>query len=181
MNTAASLAAILAVALALTACESPDSRPGVPSQDEAGQHDAAAGAASAPGTSTDTAAGAHGHASSGDGVPLLPIMRQLAVDMAAMQNALWLENFDEVEERAGAIAEHAHVSGEELARVANELGAEMAAFEAADEAVHQAAVQMHTAASARDTDAILQHLAEVQQGCVACHERFRERLRTVAQ
>lgn len=109
---------------------------------------------------------------------LLPIMRRLAEDMAAMQNALWLEDFATVEQHASAIADHAHISAEEVTRISTELGAEMPQFESIDAAVHDAAVQMHEAARARDTDAVLDRLAEVQRGCVACHERFRERLRT---
>lgn len=114
----------------------------------------------------------------GEGQSLRIIMQQLAADMAAMQHALWLEDFDQVEARAAAIAEHPHMSPEELARIRQELGAELAAFEAADEAVHEASVRMHEAARSRETGAVLDALAEVQRGCVACHERFRERLGT---
>ena len=122
------------------------------------------------------------HAADADGahqeMALLPIMRRLAEDMAAMQNALWLEDFATVEQHASAIADHAHMSAAEVARIRAELGAEMPQFESADAAVHEAAVQMHAAARERDTDAVLDRLAEVQRGCVACHEQFRERLRT---
>ena len=64
-----------------------------------------------------------------------------------------------------------------VARNRTELGAKMPQFESADAAVRDASVQMHEARE-RDTDAVLDRLAEVQRGCVACHERFRKRLRT---
>lgn len=170
---------LLAVSLLAVGC-SPELEPGVetdsPAAGTTGADDHAA-------TDSMAAAGEDHSAHEGAGEPmaLLPIMRQLAIDMAAMQNALWLEDFDEVEERAGAIAEHPHMTEEEIARIQTELGAEMQAFEEADERVHHASVEMHEAAAARDTSAVLERLAEVQAGCVDCHARFRERLRTTQQ
>lgn len=169
---------ILLTAVILLACDGtpPDTAPDADA--DAVEHQDAADSAVG---SADTAPDAD-HAADADGgheaMALLPIMRQLAVDMAAMQNALWLEDFATVERHASAIADHAHISAEEVARIRTELGAEMSQFESLDAAVHDAAVQMHEAARERDTDAVLDRLAEVQRGCVACHERFRERLRT---
>lgn len=109
---------------------------------------------------------------------LLPIMRQLAVDMAALQNALFMEDFEEVEARAESIAHHPHISPAEIARIQSELGSDMEEFEELDVAVHDASVRMYEASRGDDIDAVLGALADVQSGCVACHERFRERLRT---
>lgn len=149
--------------LALAACDAPAPDAGGDPADHA------------PVIEVDHADEGAGHA--GEAQTLRTIMQRLAVEMAGMQHALWLEDFDQVETRAAAIAEHPHMSQPEVARIRRELGPEMAAFEEADDAVHQASVRMHEAARTRETGAILDALAEVQRGCVACHERFRERLR----
>jgi cytochrome c556 len=167
---------LLTAAILLAGCDGtpPDTAP--PAGAGAAEHQ---DTDSSEGTADTAHDGAAADAGGGhDEMALLPIMRQLAEDMAAMQSALWLEDFATVEQHASAIADHAHMSAEEVARIRSELGAELPQFESADAAVHEAAVQMHEAARERDTDAVLDRLAEVQRGCVACHERFRERLRT---
>lgn len=115
-----------------------------------------------------------------ESLPLLPIMLRMSADMAGLMQALWVESYEDLATHARAIAAHAQISAEELDRIESELGPEMEAFEAADEAVHQASLRMQDAAEAGDIDAFLGHLATVQRGCVGCHSRFRERLRTNA-
>ena len=156
----------LPLLLALTAC---GREPEVLPAGETGSAHAQGG--------TDHAGGA-GHANQAS-LPLRPIMLQLAVHMAGLSQALWVEDYAQMATHSGAIVEHAHISAEELQRIRTTLGAEMAAFEEADERVHVAAVALHEAAQARQLDALLEHLAAVQRGCAACHSRFRERLRTV--
>ena len=109
---------------------------------------------------------------------LRPIMQQLGTEMGRLTAALWLEDYAAMTASAGAIADHAHISDEELARIQRTLGADMAAFETIDHEVHEAALKLHDAARARDLDSIVQRLGDVQRGCVSCHSRFRERLRT---
>ncbi|HSK19464.1 MAG TPA: cytochrome c [Longimicrobiales bacterium] len=165
---------LLTAAILLAGCEGAAPETAPPPDAGAAEHPDTASRVGTADTSHAVAADTGVH----EEMALLPIMRHLAEDMAAMQSALWLEDFATVEQHASAIADHAHMSAEEVARIRTELGAEMPQFESADAAVHEAAVQMHEAARERDTDAVLDRLADVQRGCVACHERFRERLRT---
>lgn len=126
-------------------------------------------------------AGAHGHdAAPGQGQTLLVIMRDLGAELSALTYALMAEDFEAVMRSATAIAGHAPISPAELERISAELGAEMQAFEALDEAVHDASVRLEEAARSRQPETIAQRLADVQAGCVSCHTRFRERLRTTA-
>lgn len=138
---------------------------------------AAAAAGGRPDHAQEAAAGQHG-AADGESLPLLPIMLQMATDMSALMQALWREDYEQMSAHAAAVAGHAAISAGELARIEAELGSEMAAFVAADEAVHQASVHLHGAAEAREMDAFLKQLAAVQRGCVDCHSRFRARLST---
>ncbi len=111
---------------------------------------------------------------------LLPIMLGMSADITGVMQALWLDDYEELSERARHLADHAPISAAEVARIRSVLGAELEAFEAADGAVHEAAVRMSKAADARDVDGLLKELATVQRGCVACHNTFRNRLRTTA-
>lgn len=115
---------------------------------------------------------------SAESLPLLPIMLRMQADMAGLMQALWVESYADLATHARAIAAHAHISAAELDRIQSELGSEMPAFEAADEAVHEASLRMLDSAEAENLEAFLEHLATVQRGCVGCHTRFRERLRT---
>lgn len=123
--------------------------------------------------------GDHSHADV-QPLPLLPIMMQMQGHLAGLMQALWLESYADMATHARGVAAHAPISAEELARIEAELGPEMAAFEAADEAVHEASLRMLEAAEAEDMEAFLEQLATVQRGCVGCHSEFRERLRTNA-
>lgn len=126
--------------------------------------------------------GIDSHAAAGDslheGLALRPIMQALGGEMAKLTTALWIEDYARITASASAIADHAHISEQELSRIQRVLGEEMPAFEALDSEVHEASVRLHEASQARALDGIVDALGEVQRGCVACHVRFRERLRT---
>ena len=143
---------------------------------DGGDAHADSGAAPAHGAD-DTAAHAH-EGDSASAQPLLPIMRRLALDMAALQQALWLDDLPAVERHAAAIAQHPNIAPAELRRIEQTLGAETAVFDSIDLAVHEHSVALHEAAQRADAEALLDRLSDVQRGCVACHARFRERLRT---
>jgi cytochrome c556 len=126
------------------------------------------------------AAGARdAHASdAGAGEPLLPIMQRLGTSMTALTHALMTEDHAAVQRSAAAIADHAPIATTDVARIQRVLGAEMAEFERLDAVVHDAAVRLHRAAEGNDPAGVVTVLAEVQRGCVECHAKFRERLRT---
>ena len=120
----------------------------------------------------------HAHAGAGEGEALLVIMQKLGTSMTALTYGLMTDDAAMVATNAAAIAEHAPIAPAELERIHAALGGEMAEFERLDEAVHTASVQLHQSAEAGLTQDVLSRLAEVQRGCVACHVKFRERLKT---
>lgn len=121
---------------------------------------------------------AHAHGGSGDPAPLLQIMQGLGTEMTSLTYGLMTEDGEQVATSAHAMADHAPISQDDLDRIHQELGAEMAEFERLDEAVHEGSIRLHEAAESGDTDEVLSRLNELQRNCMACHERFRERLRT---
>ena len=167
------LGALLLAAACQVRPESSD--PGVHAALDAGETGAPAslGATSPPASHAEHGAGLEPQA-------LLPIMLGMSADIAGVMQALWLDDYDGLSERARHLADHAPISAAEIARIQSVLGAEMEAFEAADGVVHEAAVRMSKAADARDLDGLLKQLATVQRGCIACHNTFRDRLRTTA-
>ena len=170
---------LLGVAMTMAACQSP-----APDEAEVSHHDAEAPGHEAeaghdePGQHDEAGHAAHGDGDAHEALPLRPIMQQLGANMAGLTYALWLEDYDQMAMYADDIADHTHISEEELQRIRDELGQEMDRFLEADEAVHEASMRLHEAVEARDMDGILLQLSEVQAGCMACHTQFRERLRT---
>ncbi len=166
--------------LVATACE----RSANPADGE--RDSVAARGADAMAPATDSASGADttgghsatSHAAAGDGQALLPIMQKLGSDMTALTYALMTDDHETVARSAAEIAEHAPIAADDLARIQTTLGPDMAAFEAVDESVHVASVRLHEAARARQPGLVVERLGDVQRGCVSCHARFRERLRT---
>ena len=108
--------------------------------------------------------------------PLPEIMYGLAVDLDAVHAGLWTEDFGRIARAATAIAEHPKVPPEEMGRIQGVLGDDFAAFAQSDRHVHDTAVQLAEAARAEDLGAVMEHLHTLDQGCVACHTAFRDRL-----
>ena len=108
---------------------------------------------------------------------LRSIMVGLGADMDEISRGLWLEDLAIVEAAARAIAEHPHVGDGERTRIRGVLGASFAEFIQGDRRVHETALRLAAAASAREMSTVLAELAELQAGCVDCHQDFRARLR----
>ena len=153
-----------------------------------GSADTLAVAPASTGGSADTHAAAgdtaaadpsgHAHAAEGEGLALLPIMQKLGADMTSLTYGLMTDDAALVAKSAATIAEHAPIAPAELERIHGVLGTEMAEFERLDEEVHAASVRLSQAAEGGRTAEVLTRLNEVQRGCVACHTKFRQRLRT---
>lgn len=127
--------------------------------------------------SGDSAADDHAaHGGAGEPAPLLVIMRGLNADMVALTSALMLEDRDRVVSSAAAIANHAPIAPEDIVRIRRELGEEMAEFERIDEEVHDASIRLSEMASSGQMYEVIDQLAEVQRGCIACHTLYRTQL-----
>lgn len=142
-----------------------------------GPADTHAAAPTARDSSADATA-SHTHEDEAGGEALLPIMQRLGTSMTAITYGLMTDDTAMIASSAAAIAAHASIAPAELERIHGVLGGEMAEFERLDVEVHDGSVRLQQAAQAGRLDEVLIRLNEVQRGCVACHARFRERLRT---
>ncbi len=109
---------------------------------------------------------------------LKAVMAGIAADMDSVHMGIWAEDLVQVERAATSIAGHPHVSAAERSRIQQLLGADFGDFVAGDKRVHNAAVDLATAASADDVAEVLPALGELESGCVACHSTFRARLKS---
>lgn len=102
------------------------------------------------------------------------VMDTLGRDLQAVTGAISREDWAAVAALAPRIASHGEVPGAEMSRSHEWLGAGAEAFEGFDHRAHEAATVMGQAAGRADGPAVIAAFAEVQQGCLGCHQRFRQ-------
>jgi len=109
--------------------------------------------------------------------PLIEIMQGLSADMNGVLQGLWLEDPEAVAYYADRIANHSRVTAEEMGVIQGALGSDFATFVSHDQRVHFAAVALVDAvASGSSVPDLLSVTTDIQEGCVSCHETFRERV-----
>lgn len=107
---------------------------------------------------------------------LLTIMRLLAIDIQIINEGIYTENYDLIEQGAAAINEHPPLSDKTLSLVKKTLGNRMQAFGQYDKVVHDTADSLKIAAINHDMESILEKYQVIQQGCVSCHSSFRNEI-----
>ncbi len=108
---------------------------------------------------------------------LLSIMRELGELLQHTAGAIALGQWDDVDAAARRIADHPTPAFAEKARVMRAVGAGAGRFRAHDRAVHDAALVLADAARRRDAAAAIGAFADVQSGCLECHQAFRDDIR----
>lgn len=106
------------------------------------------------------------------------VMPAYAVSIHRIENALWRDDFAAVASEARAIVNHAAISKEERQRIIATLHEDTGWFKQADVRVHKAALALALAADEKKPHEIVKALGEMQSACIACHIKFRERLRS---
>jgi len=107
------------------------------------------------------------------------IMQELRNSLTDITDGLLLDDFEQIERGAIAIAEHPQIPPAQVQRVAAELGPEMAAFKQLDTLVHDLSLEINAAAKAQDRDAALSGYLRMMEGCMACHSGYKERVAAV--
>lgn len=110
---------------------------------------------------------------------LKQIMQDLRDNLVEITDGLLIDDFDRIERGAGGIAGHDRIPSSQVARVAAALGPEMAAFKSLDEQVHELSVSMMNAARQQDRGAVMASYRRMVEGCLACHEAFKNRVSEV--
>lgn len=107
------------------------------------------------------------------------LMVGLAQDMSRINTGLWHEDYELIREGAASIANHPKIPPGQIAKIKNALGQEFQNFVRFDKSVHGTAMELVSAAEARDWSTVLTKQTELRDGCVGCHTAYRDRLRPV--
>lgn len=104
---------------------------------------------------------------------LRSVMIKLGQDMSAITTAIAKEDWALAATLSAKVANHDEPPMVEKMRILGWLGANAAKFRSLDGQVHDAAVAMGLAAKSSDGAAVIAAFAKVQQGCLSCHQGYR--------
>jgi len=110
---------------------------------------------------------------------LKEIMQGLREDVFIIADGLFTDNMDRMAKGASGIAHHPSIPGEQVQRVAAELGPEMPAFKQFDMQVHDLSLSIITAARSQDRESAGADFQQLINGCLACHTSYKERVANV--
>lgn len=105
------------------------------------------------------------------------IMRMLIIDMHTINEGIYTQNFDLIEQGAANINNHPPLSTKSRELVQNTLGDRMDIFGSFDHTVHSRADSLREAAAQSDMNRVIDNYRIIQQGCVSCHAAFQEEIR----
>ncbi len=118
------------------------------------------------------------HAETAEVSPSLQkLMRQMLGDVQQLNRAMLSDDDEAAAAAAERIADHPLVEPGQRATIARALGREMVDFKRHDTTVHDAAVALSVALRAGDRTTVAVRYGELVGGCLACHDRFRDRVR----
>jgi cytochrome c556 len=101
------------------------------------------------------------------------IMQALGQHMQTLAGAIAQEDWALVARTAPKVAEHQEPPTFEKIRILSFIGTDISKFKAHDETTHHAAHAMVEAAERQDGTAVIRAFAEIQTGCLGCHQAFR--------
>jgi uncharacterized protein YndB with AHSA1/START domain len=116
---------------------------------------------------------------SGETTTLKAIMQELRDNLTDVTDGLLADDFGLVARGANGIAEHPRIPAEQVKLVADELGDEMAVFKQLDTWVHDLALEVKVAAEKPDRTALFTNYQTMVEGCVACHNAYKDRVAAV--
>jgi hypothetical protein len=111
-----------------------------------------------------------------DAVTLKSIMQGLRDNLVEISDGLLTDDFEKVSDGATGIAAHPQIPAAQVQLVAAELGAEMPTFKQMDTLVHDLSLEIDAAAQASDRGAAISAYRRMFDGCLACHENYKERV-----
>ena len=110
---------------------------------------------------------------------LKEIMQGLRDNVFTIADGMFTDDMERVAQGAAGIAHHSSIPGEQVQRVAAELGPEMPAFKQLDVRVHNLSLSIISAAESQDRERISADFQQLINGCLACHASYKERVANV--
>ena len=110
-------------------------------------------------------------------ITLRDVMLELGQSTNGVAAGIWAEDYEMIRSAATSIADHPGPNDEQRQAIMAALGEEVPNFIAADQLVHQLAVDLKTLADDEaPVEEILGRLDALESGCLSCHDQFRARL-----
>jgi hypothetical protein len=106
-------------------------------------------------------------------------MQGLREDVFKIADGLFTDNMDLIAQGASGIAHHPSIPGEQVKRVAAELGPEMPAFKQFDMQVHDLSLSLISVARSQDRETATAYFQQLINGCLACHASYKERVANI--
>jgi len=110
---------------------------------------------------------------------LKEIMQGLRDDVFTIADGMFTDDMERIAQGAAGIAHHPSIPGEQIQRVAAELGPEMPAFKQMDIRVHDLSLSIVSAAEAQDRGRISADFGQLINGCLACHSSYKDRVANI--
>jgi hypothetical protein len=110
---------------------------------------------------------------------LKEIMQGLRNNLIDISDGLLTDDFEKIAHGADAIAGHPRIPPRQVKLVAAELGSEMVAFKQLDTLVHDLSLEIGAAAATHDRDGAIFGYQRLLEGCLACHNTYKERVAAV--
>jgi len=104
------------------------------------------------------------------------VMRGLLNDSQQISEGIFLQRFNQIEQAALKIANHATPSIEIKQKLAKNLGPEMGVFKNYDIKVHDTATALAKAANEKDMKLVVIEYHQLVDGCQSCHGSFKKRV-----
>lgn len=104
------------------------------------------------------------------------IMQDLRDDALEITDGLLTDDFSKVAAAAVRIANHDRIPGEQIQRVAAELGPEMSSFKQFDNVVHELSVSIAAAAEEKDSEKAIADYQRMLNNCYGCHAAYKARV-----
>jgi len=111
-------------------------------------------------------------------IDLKSIMQGLRDNVVEISDGLLTDDYEKVARGAGGVADHPTIPAEQVQLVANALGAEMPAFKQYDTMVHNRSLELAAAAKAQNREAAVTAYLAMVEGCLACHQQYKQRVAT---
>ena len=107
------------------------------------------------------------------------VMQWLSADMQVIFKSIMVEDFDSIAIHAEKVAYHQEPPVKHRLAMVAELKLDFPNFKGHDDTVHMASVAMQEAAKRKEMSVVLENYAKATQGCVACHETYRTRIKNL--
>jgi len=116
---------------------------------------------------------ANAYAEDAHAATLKEVMQQLGQSYATLNHAILIGDFDQAIVSAKAISDHEKPSMGQRMKIMATLGTDMVDFKNTDQKVHQLALDIEQAATAKDMPLLIKRQSQMLSACMACHTTYR--------